>query len=751
MADRELQSNAMPDEQGLVRISGSVEHIIYSNDENGYCICDMGTDDDELITIVGTMPFLAEGEQVIVYGKWVHNPKFGRQFAVQTYEKVLPADVNSILQYLSAGNVKGIGPKTAARIVETYGADTFDVIENHPDWLCEVKGISRKSAAKIQEEFRAQAGMRSAMLFFRDFFGPATTMKIYKKWGGGAVDIAKHNPYRLCDEIQGVGFERADAMAERLGLAKDSDARISSGVRYLLSTNAAQNGHVCLPREKLAASAASLLGVSVERTDAAVSSLLALELLKYTRIGGEAYIYLADAYDAEKYIADKLIELDKTCAGLSADDVERFILREEREGGIAYAAQQKQAIYHALCSGVMLLTGGPGTGKTTVVRALLDIFESMGYKVALAAPTGRAAMRMSAATAREAKTIHRLLEMEYAEGEQMKFVRCEDNLLNESAVIIDEASMIDSALMAALLRAVKPGAHLILIGDADQLPSVGAGKVLWDLIDCGRFATVRLTEIFRQAQSSLIITNAHRINAGEQPELGVKNNDFFYLPRQSERDIVATIADLWLNRLPRSYGAETRSRIQVISPSRKGGAGTEALNIALQQALNPATPDKREYRFRELIFREGDRVMQTRNNYDLEWSREGQSGQGIFNGDIGVIEQINTHDRCMTILFDEKRVQYDFTALDELEHAYAITVHKSQGSEYPIVILPAFSCAQVLLTRNLLYTAVTRAQSMVIIVGRADIVQTMVNNNRQSMRYTGLAARLAVEHPEAQA
>ncbi|MBR6709019.1 MAG: ATP-dependent RecD-like DNA helicase, partial [Clostridia bacterium] len=643
-------------------------------------ICDMGTDDDELITIVGTMPFLCEGEQLVVYGKWVHNPKYGRQFSVQTYEKVLPADVNSILRYLASGAVKGVGPKTAARIVEAYGADSFDVIENHPDWLAEIKGISRKNAEKISEEFRAQAGMRSTVLFFREFFGPSVTMRIYKKWGAGSVEIARRNPYRLCDEIRGVGFERADEMAQKLGLPHDSDARIESGVRYLLNVSAAQNGHVCLPRPKLIEGAAVLLGVTAEQTDAAVTSLIRHELLKYMRIGGEQYIYLADVFDDEKYIAAKLIELERTCAGVAADDIERFILREERESGISYASQQKQAIYDALRTGVMLLTGGPGTGKTTVVRALLNIFESMGYRVALAAPTGRAAMRMSAATSREAKTIHRLLEMEYSEGEQAVFVRCEKNYLDENVIIIDEASMIDSGLAAALLRAVKPGAHLILIGDADQLPSVGAGNVLWDLIDSRRFATVRLTEIFRQAQSSLIITNAHRINAGEMPELTVKDNDFFFLPRASDKDIAATVADLWMNRLPRTYGEETRSKIQVISPSRKGGAGTESLNLVLQQTLNPPSQEKREYRFRELVFREGDRVMQTKNNYDLEWEREAQSGRGIFNGDIGVIEEINTADRAMIINFDDKRVLYDFTLLEELEHAYAITVHKSQGS-----------------------------------------------------------------------
>ncbi|MBE6575939.1 MAG: ATP-dependent RecD-like DNA helicase [Ruminococcaceae bacterium] len=732
-----------PDDAGIIRIGGSIEHVIYSNEENGYSICDMGTDDDELITIVGTMPFIAEGEEVVVYGKWIHNPKYGRQFAVQNYEKILPADVNSILRYLSSGSIKGIGPKTALRIVEAYGAESFDVIEHHPDWLAEVKGISRKSAEKISEEFRAQSGMRSAMLFFRDFFGPATTMRIYKKWGGGAVDIAKHNPYRLCDEIDGVGFERADAMAERLGLARDSAARINSGIRYLLTVNGIQNGHVCLPREKLADSAAALLGVSREQADGAISDLLKYDLLKYTRIEGVQFIYPEDAYNDEKYIAEKLVLLERTCAGLSHADIERFILREEQEGGISYAAQQKQAIYDALRSGVMLLTGGPGTGKTTVVRALLDIFESMGYKVALAAPTGRAAMRMSAACAREAKTIHRLLEMEYSENERMHFSRDESNLLGENVIIIDEASMIDNALLAALLRAVKPGAHFILIGDADQLPSVGAGRVLWDLIGSGRFATVRLTEIFRQAQSSLIITNAHRINSGEMPVLTVKDNDFFFLPRGGEREIAATVADLWLNRLPRSYGEETRDRIQVISPSRKGGAGTESLNIVLQQALNPPDLQKREYKFRDITFREGDRVMQIRNNYDLEWETEHKQGQGIFNGDIGVIKTIDSHDRMMEISFDDKLVRYDFSNLEDLEHAYAITVHKSQGSEYPIVILPAYNCAQMLLTRNLLYTAVTRAQSMVIVVGSADILRTMVENNRQSMRYTGLAFRLA--------
>lgn len=737
-----MESLADKNEIGLSALSGSVETVIYSNDDNGYAICDFGTDDDELVTIVGIMPYVAEGDTLTVFGRWVHNPKYGRQFKVEQFEKKLPADASAILRYLSSRAVKGIGPKTAKKIVEEFGEDTFDIIENHPDWLSRIPGLSIKKAMSISEDFKAQSGVRSAMIFFREWFGPAITMRIYKKWGSGAVDMAKNNPYKLCEDISGVGFEKVDRMAEELGVERDSLERLKSGIHYVIKHNEIQNGHTCIPRQKLIQSCAKLLTVSEERADEALSSLLKDGRIKYTRVDEEQYIYSLVTYENEKYIASKLSFIDKLCPKISFEDVEMFVRKEESMQGIQYAALQKKAISLALENGVMILTGGPGTGKTTVVRALLDIFASMDMKIALTAPTGRAAKRLSESTLHEAKTVHRLLEMSYGDDDSAVFNRDENNFLDENVIIVDEASMIDNSLMAAFLRAVKPGARVIIIGDADQLPSVGAGNVLFDLIASKSFATVKLTEIFRQASESLIVRNAHAINEGKYPDLSVKNNDFFYIARQSDGDIAYTVVDLWKNRLPRSYGAETVNNIQVICPSRKGESGTENLNIILQSALNPKSSNKREYKFRDKIYREGDRVMQIRNNYDLTWEKQGENGNGVFNGDIGVVQRIDYVEQCMEILFDERVVAYDFSILDELEHAYAVTVHKSQGSEYPIVIVPMCTAPPMLLTRNLLYTAVTRAQKMVILVGRADVIEAMVDNNRQSMRYTGLARRL---------
>ena len=732
-------------EIGLAALSGTVEQVIYSNNDNGYAICDFGTDDDDLVTIVGTMPYVAEGDTLTVFGRWVHNPKYGRQFKVEQFEKKLPADASAILRYLSSRAIKGIGPKTAKRIVDEFGEDTFDVLENHPDWLSQLPGMSLKKAEAISEEFRAQSGVRSAMIFFREWFGPAITMRIYKKWGSSAVDVAKANPYRICEEISGVGFEKADKMASDIGVDRDSIERVKSGIHYVIRYNENQNGHVCLPREKLIASCARLLEVEEARAEEALSALLKEGSIKYTRVDDVQYIYSTYTYENEKYIASKLTFADKLCPSVAFEDIERFIAKEETVCGIKYASLQKKAIALALENGVMILTGGPGTGKTTVVRALLDIFKSMDMKIALAAPTGRAAKRLSESTLCEAKTIHRLLEMTYGTDEDAVFNRDENNFLDENVIIIDEASMIDNSLMASLLKAVKPGARIIIIGDSDQLPSVGAGNVLGDLIESGAFATVKLTEIFRQAQESLIVRNAHAINEGKYPELNVKNNDFFYLPRQSDSDIAYTVVDLWKNRLPKSYGAETVNNIQVISPSRKGEAGTDNLNNLLQANLNPPKYGKKEYKFRDKVFREGDRVMQIRNNYDLAWEKPDGNGLGVFNGDIGIIESIDYAEQAMIILFDDRRTMYDFSILDELEHAYAVTVHKSQGSEYPIVIIPMYSAPPMLLTRNLLYTAVTRAQNMVILVGKNEIIELMVDNDRQSMRYTGLARRLKRE------
>ena len=740
----ETETDATRD--GLTRLMGAVERIIYTNEDNGYTVLDFGTEDD-VITACGIMPYIGEGDSLILWGNWVHNPKYGRQFKVEQYERDLPADSVAVLRYLSSRAIKGVGPKLAERIVEHFGEETLDVMENHPEWLADVPGISLKKAEAIGEDFRAKSGIRSAMMFFRDYFGAAMTVKIYKQYGSAAVDIAKRNPYRLCDEVDGIGFERADQMAMSLGMDPSGEDRLMSGVKYLLSGNAAQNGHLCLPREKLIEAAAALLQASPDRVEKAVLEQLKQGSLVCRSYGGQNLIYVAETDREERYIAEKLILLDKLCPAIDGGDVHRFIQREELDQGVTYAAEQKKAIYDALSHGIMVLTGGPGTGKTTVVRALLHIFCSMDLSVALCAPTGRAAKRLSESTSTEAKTIHRLLEMEFEEGSgRGHFRRCEQDLLEESVIIVDEASMVDSSLMCALCKAIKPGARLILIGDADQLPSVGAGRIMGDLIDSNRFATVRLTEIFRQAKESLIVTNAHAINEGSLPDLGVKNNDFFFLYRRYDREIADTVVELCETRLPRAYGKATEGGIQIITPSRKGEAGTENLNRRLQSALNPSAKGKKELTYRETTFRVGDRVMQTKNNYNVEWeSGDGydhKTGTGIFNGDIGTILSIDPADREMVISFDDREATYTGEMLDELEHAWAVTVHKSQGSEYPFVIIPMYAAPMPLLTRNLLYTAVTRARRMVILVGREDIVRTMVENNRQSMRYTGLVYRL---------
>ena len=732
--------------ESLTQLKGTVEHIIYANEDNGYTVMDFGLDDD-VITACGILPYVTDGDSLILWGSWVHNPKYGRQFKVEQYERNMPADSAAILRYLASRTIKGIGPRLAERIVSHFGDETLDVMENHPEWLADVPGISRKKAAEISADFKAKAGIRSAMLFFREYFGAAMTVKIYKQLGSGAVDVAKKNPYRLCDEVEGIGFERADQMAMSLGLDPQSEERAMSGIRYILTSNAARNGHVCLPKEKLIEAAVSLLQAEREQVENAMTTLLDTGALVIHRFGGQDLVYDRSSDRQEKYIADKLILLDKLCPAVDAGDVNAFIAREEREQGVSYARGQKQAIVDALSGGVMLLTGGPGTGKTTVVRALLHIFRSMDMTVALCAPTGRAAKRLSESTSTEAKTIHRLLEMEFEEGSgHGRFRRNEQDLLEESVIIVDEASMVDNTLMCSLCKAIKPGARLILIGDADQLPSVGAGRVLNDLIDSGRFATVRLTEIFRQAGESLIITNAHAINEGTYPDLTVKNNDFFFLPRRSDREIADTVVELCATRLPRAYGKATEGGIQIITPSRKGEAGTENLNRRLQSELNPPAKGKKELTYRDTVFRVGDRVMQTKNNYDITWesgsSVDRTEGSGVFNGDIGTVVFVDPAEGEMVVSFDDKEATYTGDMLDELEHAWAVTVHKSQGSEYPFVIIPMYNAPPLLLIRNLLYTAVTRAQRMVILVGREDVIRTMVDNNRQTLRYTGLSLRL---------
>ena len=736
----EAEKAAHADEE----LEGVIENVIFFNEQNGYSVCELDTG-EELVTVVGIMPYINAGESIKARGKWETHNAYGKQFKIEYYEKQLPATKESIVKYLSSGMIKGVGAVTAKRIVEQFGDDTFDVIESHPEWLTDIKGINLKKAQEISDSFKSQFGVRSIMMFCRDFFGPATIMKIYKKWGSASVDTINQNPYCLCDEIYGIGFDKADRLAESIGFAKDSAFRIAAGIKYALSYNAMNNGHTYIPREKLITLVAELLSVDAELVEAPLASLEIAREVVTAEVKGRSCTFLTDYYDAEKYTVNKMALLDAACEKTSIDDIEYMINQIELEEDVSYARLQRKAIIAAINNGVMILTGGPGTGKTTIIRAVIRIYERMGFSIALAAPTGRAAKRMSEATQCEAKTIHRLLDMEYLAGEKTKFRRNEYDLLDESVIIIDEASMVDSLLMASLLKAIKPGARLMIIGDADQLPSVGAGHVLCDLIDSDRFATVRLTEIFRQAQESRIITNAHAINNGELPVLTDKKGDFFSLSRENEADIIPTIVDLCRNRLPKTYGADFRDSIQVITPSHKGTAGTETLNASLQAVLNYRDGRKREKKFRNLIFREGDKVMQIKNNYEIEWERYDEKGSGIFNGDIGIIEAIDFATESMRINFDDRICQYEFGKLEELEHAYAITIHKSQGSEYPIVIMPLYRCSPRLLTRNLLYTAVTRAQKIVVLVGTASVVQTMVENNRLAKRYTALREFLEKE------
>ena len=735
--------NGIADKEGLLSIEGSVEKIIYQNEENGYTVCEIFTPSDELFTLVGNMPYLSEGETISALGNWVNHATFGKQFKVEFYEKQLPATETAILKYLSSGAVRGIGKVTAQRIVSQFGADSFEVIEHNPQWLAEIPGISPKKAEQISASFAAQFGMRNVMMFCREYFGPTTAVRIYKKWGNGAVERIKQNPYILCGEIYGVGFEKADAIAKDLGIKKNAPERIAMGLKYVLMHNAASNGHSFLPLDKLCAVAKRLLSCEMNEIEDEAAALETRGEIVCVRHEGMKCAYLRDYYEAEKYTASKLCALDRAGKNLGEDNVLSLISMVERESNMEYAVLQKRAICQAASNGVFILTGGPGTGKTTVVRAIIRVFDAMGLRIALAAPTGRAAKRMSQSAGEEAKTIHRLLEMEYGAEDKLRFRKNENDQLEDDVIIIDEASMLDLMLTNALLKAIKPGARLILIGDVNQLPPVGAGHVFDDIIKSDRFATVELTHIFRQAQESLIVTNAHAVNHGEYMNLESKSGDFFFLPRQDDAQTAATIAELCKKRLPKSYGLTVFEGIQVITPSRKGDAGTEMLNSALQSAINPPTRGKAEKKVRDFTLREGDKVMQIKNNYDIEWNKNGTQGFGIFNGDIGVIKKIDLSEELITVDFEDKICEYDYTMLDELELAYAITVHKSQGSEYPIVVMPLYRYTPKLLTRNLLYTAITRAQSIVILVGNGEVAKAMVDNNRQTKRYTGL--RYALE------
>lgn len=741
------------DREKSVSLEGEVYEIIYQNADNGYTVCDIDTG-RELVTAVGIIPCLFVGEIVRFLGAFIEHPTYGRQFKFTAFEKAMPEGSDAMLKYLSSGSIKGVGPKTAARIVEQFGDESFDILENSPELLVQIKGISRRRAFEISDAFREQFGMRSVMIFFSEHFGPLTSAKIFKRWGSAAVDIVRNNPYLLCDEIHGIGFERADRFSMSLGMKKDSHERLAAGIKYVLKYNASNNGHLYLPYKKLFEVTRQMLETACDGFDECIERLcasgeiVAYDFEKMELSGGNkenSAIYTADYYTQEKQCAKKLSLLAVAGIADEIDDPDGLIENAAKIENITYDPLQKTAIKNAVTNSFSVITGGPGTGKTTIIKAILRIFITMGVKFALAAPTGRAAKKMSQATTCEAKTIHRLLEIEHTENDELKFFRNEQNPLDYDAIIIDEASMIDVPLFYSLLKAVRLSTRLILIGDRDQLPSVGAGNVLGDIIESGRFCVCRLDRIFRQSSDSTIVTNAHRINRGEYPDLSNKSSDFFFMPRSSFNSSAETVLELCDRRLKKTYGEDVNSKIQVITATRKGELGTVKLNSLLQNSQNPPDVSKKEKQVRDVIFREGDKVMQICNNYSMSWTKtesDFEEGLGIFNGDIGIITEINEEEEYFKINFDGKEAIYEFSRFDEIEHAWAITIHKSQGSEYPIVIIPVYGGSSLLMTRNLLYTAVTRAQSMVIMIGKRETVCSMVDNLADNVRYTGMRRML---------
>jgi len=719
-----------------------VSKIIFQNEDNGYVVCEIETD-TELAVVNGVMPFLSEGEIISATGKWTVHQSFGRQFKAEYYEKKLPSSKKAVVKYLSSGAVRGIGKITAKRIVDQFGDDTFEVLENHPDWLADVKGITIAKANEISEDFKAMFGQRQVVSFCSGYFNMPTAVRIYKQYGAGAIDVIKTNPFALCDAVYGVNFENADKLASSLGQDKESENRIYAGLKYILTHNSQTNGHLFVPYENLMPAAASMLKIDKKIIGQAFDKLVQNKKIILKQIRNKNAVYEFSAYSAEKYCSRKLLELDRYGRSDKTDEREvRLRLSSiEQSEHIKYTEEQIKSVVYALKSGVFVLTGGPGTGKTTIIKALIGVFSQTNKKIALAAPTGRAAKRMSSATGMEAKTIHRMLEMNFENELEPIFNKNEEDPLDFDVVIIDETSMVDIFLLKSLLKAVKGGTKVIFIGDSDQLPSVGPGNVMRDILRSNIFSTVRLDRIFRQSGESLIITNAHNINSGVMPVLDSKDKDFFFIERRSPSAIAYTVVDLCKNRLPAKYGADIINKIQVLTPSKKGITGTGNLNILLQSELNPFEFGKSEKKGFAHIIREEDKVMQIRNNYAIEWTqKDGSAGIGIYNGDIGTVKSIDNMNEIATIEFDDDRtVEYDFLSLDEIIHAFAITIHKSQGSEYPVIILPISNEVPKLQTRNLLYTAVTRAQSMVIIIGEPESIKFMVENNRQAVRYSGLS------------
>ena len=730
-------------EQELEILQGAVSAVVYQNYENGYAVLRLNVGGGQTVTVVGTIPLPAVGEQLMVTGKWSNHSSYGRQFEAEFLERLMPQTTMEILNYLSSRVIKGIGPRMAARIVDRFGDQTLAVMEREPERLAEVAGISREKARAIGEEFRLQVGMRQIMEFFALHHLPAElAVRTYKRYGDSTMELLYDDPYLLMDEELEASFSAVDQFAIALGVAGDDPRRVEAGVQFELSYNLT-GGHSFLPEDKLTAATAKLLSVEEDTVKQAVERLLQVDRLNRDKLAGITVIYLPQLYEAETESTRRLLEFAGNTFP-APKNLDKLIASVAKDSGIDYSGQQLQAIREAATSGLLLITGGPGTGKTTILNGILELFGRMQLRTLLAAPTGRAANRLSEVTGDDASTIHRLLEagIDPATG-KMFFARDEENPLKCDAVIVDEMSMVDVQLLHSLLRAIPQGKRLILVGDPDQLPPVGPGFPFGDMLRSGVLPSVRLTEIFRQAQKSLIVMNAHRVNQGEMPDLKCVTSDFFFMRRNNEESVCSLVRDLCATRLPQNMGIPS-DQIQVLSPTRKGAVGTVNLNRLLQAALNPPGPDKKERTFGDYLFREGDRVMQIRNNYDILWKKTDASmvGAGIFNGDVGIIQTIDTGAETLSVLFDDKVAEYDFTQLNELEPAYAMTVHKSQGSEYRAVILTAWNGSPYLLSRSILYTAITRARELLVIVGKEETVGIMVENAKKNRRYSGLKLRL---------
>ena len=730
----------------MEKLAGYVEHIIYRNADNGYTVLNLVSGEEE-ITCVGIFSAIAEGENIEAFGDYTDHPTYGKQFKVESFEEKAPEDEEAIERYLGSGAIRGIGLALAARIVRRFKADTFRIIEEEPERLAEVKGISERKAMEIADQVNEKRDLRQAMIFLQQYgITMNLAVKVYQQYGQEVYGIIRENPYRLADDIEGVGFRTADEIAVRVGIRMDSDFRIRSGILYVL-LQASTEGHTYLPEEELTRRTGQLLEVGEEQIEKQYMDLAIERKIIMKQGENQTQIYAASFYYMEANTATMLKQLN-----VSYDvpdlEIEERVRRIEKQTGMELDEHQMTAVKEAVRNGLLIITGGPGTGKTTTINTIIKYFEMEGLDIFLAAPTGRAAKRMSETTGFEARTIHRMLELNGGVDGAAGFERNEQNPLETDVVIIDEMSMVDISLMHALLKAVAVGTRLILVGDVNQLPSVGPGSVLRDIIRSHECNVVMLTKIFRQASTSDIIVNAHKINQGEEVTLDNKSMDFFFLKRYDADVIISVVLQLIKQKLPKFVDAMPYD-IQVLTPMRKGLLGVERLNGILQRYLNPPSPQKREKEHGDILFREGDKIMQTRNNYQLEWeirTKYGLSvdkGTGVFNGDMGIVREINDFAETMTVEFDEGRmVEYPYKLLDELELAYAITIHKSQGSEYPAVVIPLLSGPSMLMNRNLLYTAVTRARKCVTLVGNEVTFAQMVQNTSQQKRYSGLCDRL---------